>query len=115
MDKLTKKKLLIISLGLLAVNLLLTFILFNLDNSTYEHLDGQEIEPHNSELIRTVIFGQIISVPIFSFLIGLIVAIFIDKNISYSQRIVRSFLLTLMIIYGLYAVMGLFKVVTFFL
>ena len=113
MNKLTKKKLLIISLGILVTNLLLTVILFSLDNSTYEHLDGQEIEPQSSELIRTVIFGQIISVPIFSLLIGLIVAIFIDKNLPYSQRIVRSFLLTLMVIYGLYTVMGLFKVITF--
>ena len=113
MDKLTKKKLLFISLGLLVINLLLTIILFNLDNSTYEHLNGDEIEPRSSELIRTVIFGQIISVPIFSLLIGLIVAIFVDKNLLYPKRIVRSFLLTLTAIYGLYTVMGLLKVITF--
>ena len=115
MDKLTKKKLLFITLGLLVINLMLTFILVSLDDSTYEHLDGQEIEPHSLELIRTIIFGQVISVPIFSVLIGLIVAIFVDKNLPYSQRIVRSCLLTLAVIYGLYSVMGLIKVITFIL
>lgn len=112
MNILTKRNLLIISLGLLVINLLLTIILFILDNSTYEHLDGQQIEPHSSELIWAVIFGQMISVPIFSLLIGLIVAIFIDKKLPYSQRIVRSFLLTLMVIYGFYFIMGLFKVIS---
>ena len=115
MDKLSKKKLLFISLGLLVLNLLLTFILFSLDNSTYEHLDGQKIEPHSPELIRNVILGQVSSVPILSVLIGLIVAIFIDRNLPYFQRVVRSFLLTLAVIYGLYSVMGLIKVITFIL
>lgn len=115
MNKLTKKKLLVISLGLLAVDLLLTLVIVAKDNSTYEHLNGQEIAPQSSELLRTVIFGQVVSVPIFGFLIGLIVAIFIDKNVSYSQRIVRSYLLTLSIMYGLFTVMGLFKVISFFL
>lgn len=114
MNKLTKKKLLIISFGFLVINLLLTIILFSLDDSAHEHLDGREIQPHSSELIRTVIFGQLISVPFFSILIGLVVAIFINKNLPYSQRIVRSFLLTLATIYGLYSLMGLVKVVTFF-
>lgn len=113
MNKLTKKKLVIIALGLLLINLLLTILLSNLDDTTYKHLDGKEIEPHSSELIRTVIFGQLISLPIFSILIGLIVAVFIDKELPYSRRIIKGFLLTLTTIYGLYTIMGLIKVVTF--
>ena len=113
MHTLTIKKLLTISLGLLAINLLLTIILFNLDNSTYEHLNGDENEPQSFELVRTVVFGQIISVPILSLLIGLIIAIFVDKNLPFSKRIFRSFLLTLTTIYGLYTLMGLVRVITF--
>lgn len=113
MNKLTKKKLLIISLGFLVFNLILTVILLNLDNSTYEHLDGSEVTPRSTQLIRAVVVGQIISVPLFSLLIGLVVAIFVDKNIPYSQRIVRCFLLTLMTIYGFYSLMGLIKIVRF--
>lgn len=112
MNKLTKKKLLFISFGLLTINLIMTFVLFNLDSSDYEHLDGQVIEGQSAELARTVFFGQVISVPFFSLLIGLIVAIFVDRNLPYSQRIVRSFLLTLAFIYGLYSVMGLIKIIT---
>jgi hypothetical protein len=111
MNKLTKKKLLIISITLLIINLLLTAILFNLDNSTYQHLGGGAIEPHSVELIKGVIIGLIISYPISSFLIGLIVAIFIDKNLPYSQRIIRSFLLTLSIFYGLITILALIKVI----
>lgn len=113
MNKLTKKTLIFISLGLLLTNLLLTIVLFKLDDSTYENLDGSEVQPHSSELIRTVIIGQVISFPILSLLVGLIVAIFIDKGLPYSQRIVKSFLLTLGTIYGLYAIMGIIKVITF--
>jgi hypothetical protein len=113
MNKLTRKKLLLTSIGLLAINLLITFILFRLDNAPYEHLDGQEIAPQSSELIWTLMRGQLISFPIFSFLIGLIVALFIDKNLPYSQRIVRSFLLTLTVIYGFLAAMGLTKILNF--
>lgn len=113
MEQLTKKKLLIISLVLLAINLILTFALFNLDPSPREHLDGTEIEAHSPELIRGLVMGQLISIPIFSFLIGLIVAIFIDRNVPYSQRIVRGFLLTLMIIYGLFVLMGISRLIDF--
>ena len=113
MNKLTKKKLLLIAFGLLLTNLVLTILLSNLDDTTYKHLDGKEMEPHSSELIRTVLFGQIISLPVFSILIGLIVAIFVDRELPYSRRIIKGFLLTLTTIYGLYTVMGLIKVVTF--
>ncbi len=113
MNKLTKRKLLIISFGLLLVNLLLAIVLFNLDNSTYENLDGTEVQPHSSELIKTVLLGLVISIPIVCFLIGLIVAIFIEKNVSYPQRIVKSFLLTLAVVYSLYALMGLIKITTY--
>src|SRR6478609_2601905 len=98
MNKLTTKKLLIISIGLMLSTVLLSVILVSLDDAPYKNLDGTEIQPHSPELIRTVILGQVVSVPLFSFLIGLVVAIFIDKHLPYSQRIGRSFLLTLSII-----------------
>ena len=113
MNRLTKKKLLFVALGLLIINLLLTVSLVNLDDTSYRHLDGKQIEPHSSELIQTVIFGQLISLPVFCFLIGLIVAIFVEKELPYSRRIMKSSLLTLTIIYGLYTIMGVIKVATF--
>ena|SRR5687768_5246534 len=113
MNRLTKKKLLFIALGLLIINLLLTILLVNLDDTSYRHLDGKQIEPHSTELIQTVMFGQVISLPFFCFLIGLIVAIFVEKELPYSRRIIKSSLLSLTIIYGLYTIMGVIKVAMF--
>ena len=110
MNKLTKKRLLIISIGLLIINLFLAFALFNLDNSTYENLDGSKVKPYSSELIQGIIVGLVISFPLLSLFIGLIVAIFIDRGVPYSKRIVKGSLLTLSTIYGLFAVMGAIKV-----
>jgi hypothetical protein len=113
MGKLTTRRLLFISLGLLLIDLSLAVILFNLDDSTYQNLDGTAIEAHSVGLIRTVISGLVISIPILCFLVGLLVAIFIDRNRPYSERIVKAFLLTLTVVYALYAAMGVTRIVIF--
>ena len=110
---LTKKKLLFICIGLILVNVILTVLLTQLDSSTYHNLDGTEVAPGSEELLRTVLFGQLISFPIISFLIGMIVAIFIDRELPYSRRIFTSFLLVLAIVYAIFALMGGVKVITF--
>lgn len=109
----TIKKLIASALILLVFDLCLAILLFEMDNSTYMNLDGTEVQPHSSELIRTVFVGQLISFPLISLLIGLLVALFVDRDRPYSKRIVKGFLVTLTAVYGLFAVMGLIKVVTF--
>jgi hypothetical protein len=113
MKNLTKSKLVIICSVLMLVNVFLAIITFNLDDSTYQNLDGSEVQPHSLELITRVLSGIVISVPIVCFLIGLLVALFIDKHLPYVQRTVKGFLLTLAIVYGLYASMGLVKLITY--
>ncbi|MBX7124972.1 MAG: hypothetical protein K1X47_04705 [Cyclobacteriaceae bacterium] len=113
MSKTSKRKLLVIAVGLLVLNLLLASLLFALDDSSYEHLDGRPIAPHSDELIRSVVVGQLVSVPIISFLLGLIVAIFINRQEPYSRRILPGFLYTLIVIYALHTAMAVLKVLTF--
>ena len=110
---LTIKKLLFICIGLILLNVILTFLLMQLDDSTYHNLDGTEVAPRSEELLRTVLFGQLISFPLISFLFGMIVAIFIDREIPYTKRIFRSFLLVLAVVYAIFALMGSVKVITF--
>lgn len=110
----TNKKLLIINGGLLIINIIIATILFFMDNSGAQQLNGTYVEPKSDELISTVLLGLIISIPILCLLLGLITSIFIDKDIPYGKRYVKGFLLTLGTVYILYSVMGLIKIITLF-
>jgi hypothetical protein len=113
MKNLTKKKLLIICSVLLLFNLLLSILFFLLDNSGAYSLDGTYIEPKSPALIKTVIMGHVISIPILCMILGSITTIFIDKELPYQKRFIKGFLLTLATVYGLFSVMGIIKVFLF--
>lgn len=111
MTGLTNRKLLLINFGLLGVSLCVATALFYLDDSGVRHLNGDYIEPKSQELISTVVRGLIISMPILSLVLGLVTAIFVEKDKPYRKRYVKSVLLTLGIIYLLYSIMGLINIV----
>jgi hypothetical protein len=111
MTGLTNRKLLLINFGLLGVSLCIATALFYLDDSGARHLNGDYVEPKSQELITAVVRGLIISMPILSLVLGLVTAIFIEKDKPYRQRYVKSVLLTLGTIYLLYSIMGLINIV----
>lgn len=111
MTGLTNRKLLLINFGLLGVSLCIAIALFYLDDSGVRHLNGDYVEPKSQELISAVLRGLIISMPILSLVLGLVTAIFIEKDKPYRQRYVKSVLLTLGTIYLLYSIMGLINIV----
>lgn len=113
MTSLTKKKLRITCLVLLIINLFLTVKFWKMNTRYYQHLDGTEVHGSSPEMLQTLLVGQLISFPLLSLLIGLIVALFIDKHLPYSRRIIPGFILTLTMVYGLLTVMGLSKALSF--
>jgi len=111
MEKLTKRKLALACVLLLVLNLILSTLLFYLDNTGAEHLDGTYIEPQSSELLLSLFKGQVISFPIICLLLGAITTIFIERDKPYKKRYLKGFLLTLASVYGLFSAMGLIRVI----
>ena len=111
MKNLTNRKLLGYCLAFLTLNLILTALLFYLDERGAVHLDGSYAAPQSNELISGVLMGQVISIPLLSLLLGAIITLFIDKEKPYKKRYIKGFLLTLAIIYGLMTASGFIRLV----
>ena len=111
MKNLTTKKLAITCIILLIINLLLSVVLFSLDDVGLEHLDGTSIEAKSSELIMSLINAQIISFPVLCLFLGAITTIFIEREKPYKKRYLKGFLLTLSAVYGIFSVMGIIRLI----
>lgn len=109
------KKLLAISACLLILNICLSMLLFILDDSGSYHLDGSKVEAHSFELMSSLLKAQLISIPVFSLLIGFITSVFIERQLPYLKRYWKGFSWTLTGIYSLFSVSGIIKVALFFL
>jgi ABC-type sugar transport system permease subunit len=65
------------------------------------NLDGSYSEANSSELIINTLVGVIISVPLVCSILSALIAAFINKQQSYGKRFVRTFLFTIVIVYGI--------------
>lgn len=110
----TIKKLILLNVCLLILNILLSTFLFILDDSGAYHLDGSYTEAHSLELFWILIKTQIISIPIICLILGLITSLFVEKQLPYQKRYWKGFLLTLSVVYGLFSISGLIKVIVYF-
>lgn len=55
--------------------------------------------------------GLLISFPLLSLLLGTITAIFINRELPYTKRYLKAFILTLTFIYILFAIGGIWQVI----
>lgn len=112
MKKLSTKKLIFITLGLLSVSLILGIALFTIDDVGAEHMDGTYIEAGSSELFEAVIVGLIISIPLVCLILGAITSIFIERDTPYLKRYIRGYFFTASGIYLIFSIMGAVRIIT---
>jgi len=108
----SNKKLLSIAFVLTIIDLALSLGIYYLTDTGAYHLNGEYIEPHDKELLKLNILGLLISYPILSILIGSITTLFIKRELPYKKRFLKGCLLTLITIYFIFSLAGLYKLVT---
>jgi phosphotransferase system glucose/maltose/N-acetylglucosamine-specific IIC component len=69
-------------------------------NGAY-NLNGSYSEANSSELIINALLGIMFSTPLVCLLLAVLIATFINKQEPFDKRFVKTFLFTLVIIYGI--------------
>ena len=108
----SNKRLIIVTLFLLAFNVLFAIVIHDISDAGGYHLNGEYIEPHSPELILLQIRGMIISIPILCLFIGAVVAIFINKQLPYKKRYLRGVFLTIVVVYFFLLIAEIYKVIS---
>jgi hypothetical protein len=109
-NRLTLKKLGVIAVALLIIDLIFSYILWKTDLSGASNLDGTYNEPGSENIIRALVMALLLSLPLLSAILGTIPAIFINRELPYGTRYPKGILLTLVLLYGLMAVSGAFRI-----
>jgi hypothetical protein len=95
----SNKKLFVTFIPLLILTSICIIVLAG-KNGAY-NLDGSYSEANSSELIVTALMGVIIVWPLVLLILSALIATFINKQQSYKKRFVRTFLFTIVIVYGI--------------
>jgi hypothetical protein len=111
LNKLSIKQLAPVIVGLMIINLTLAYILWSSETAEVEHLDGSYSAAGSPEVLRAVVMTIVFTIPVLCLLLALLTAIFINKELPYTKRYWKAFMVTLSIGYGLMALSGIFRLV----
>jgi hypothetical protein len=103
-----RNRLLILIVVLLLIDLVLTELT---DTGEARHLTGELATA--SEIKNANRLSLLAGIPMISLFLALIVAVMPYKNLVYSRKYFRAFLITLLTMYGLYFLLELRKVFTY--
>nr|WP_315159197.1 hypothetical protein [uncultured Flavobacterium sp.] len=95
----SNKKLLIAFVSLLMLNSICVIVLVS-KNGAY-NLDGSYSETNSSGLIIDALLGIIFAIPFVFSLLSALIAIFINNQLSYGKRFVRTFLFIIVVVYSI--------------
>lgn len=109
MKNIPNKKLLLIFVVLLILNVIA--LIFQTQKAGAYNLNGTYSEANSTGLILSVLFGIIISFPLLFAFLASIIALFLNKNVSYKKRFIRTFLFILVIFYTLFLIRVLFNII----
>ncbi|WP_165688797.1 hypothetical protein [Flavobacterium sp. A45] len=98
MKIISNKKLFIIYIVLLVLNSI-CIILLTRKTGAY-NLNGSYSEANSLKLIIDALLGIIFSIPFLCSILSALIASFINKQQPYGKRFVKTFLFTLIIVYG---------------
>ncbi len=109
MKNIPNKKLFLVFVVLLILNVI--GLIFQTQKTGAYNLNGTYSEANSTGIILSVIFGIVISFPLLFAFLASVIAIFLNKNVSYKKRFIRTFLFILVIFYTIFLIRILFNIV----
>ena len=110
MKNISNKKLLIVFVILLTLNIIC--LIFLTQQNGASNLDGSYSEANSAGLIISVLSGILISFPFACAILAGIIAFFVNKQEAYGKRFSRTFLVTLVIVYAIFFLRLVFNIIS---
>jgi hypothetical protein len=102
LKNISNKKLFLVFVVILILDII--GLIFQTQKEGAYNLNGTYSEANSTGLILSLLFGIIISFPLLFALLAAIIALFLNKDLPYKKRFIRTFLIILVVFYTIFLI-----------